>query len=147
MNEPLTTPQILEQILFELRMNPNQFAKSIGVTPTQVYDLRDGKVKRISDELADKIRQVHCQYSRVWLITGEGMAHVGDSPINMEDDTDPLAAPFDYPAGDWPSTCKVLINELTAQRKDFMDKIDKQLELLRQSIEQNNTLINKIKVS
>lgn len=45
----------------------------MGIKRAQpLYDIRDGKIKAISANYADKILSVFPEYSRAWLITGEG---------------------------------------------------------------------------
>lgn len=79
---------IIEDILSYLSANPNAFAKSIGIHPTQVYDLKSGKIKHISPTVADKIISVYPCFNRLWLLTGEGkMLNVEDS-ISQNHDSD-----------------------------------------------------------
>lgn len=63
---------IINSLLSDIGIKPSTFAKRIGVNPTQIYDLQSGKIKKISDSIADKIREVYPEYNRVWLLTGEG---------------------------------------------------------------------------
>lgn len=61
-------------------MNASQFAKKIGVHPTQIYDLQSGKTKAISLAMADKILSANPSFSKLWLMTGEGGMYVDDEP-------------------------------------------------------------------
>lgn len=63
--------EVIFAILANEDLKPGTFAKMIGVTTTQIYDLQSGKVKRISEKVAEKILDVFPQYSKTWLITGE----------------------------------------------------------------------------
>jgi len=65
--------EILNEILKREETNANQFAERIGIKRTQpLYDILNGKIKNISDKLADKILKVYPYYIKVWLLTGEG---------------------------------------------------------------------------
>lgn len=64
--------KVINRILELERINANQLAESIGVRPTQVYDLISGKVKRVSEKFAEKILTKYSNYSKSWLLTGEG---------------------------------------------------------------------------
>ena len=63
---------IIEKVLSYLRMKPTPFAKSIGVHPTQIFDIKSGKIKSISPAVAEKILAVYPFFSKLWLLTGEG---------------------------------------------------------------------------
>lgn len=69
----MTTKEILERILFEQKITYAELARKMGLTRAQMlYDLRDGKVKKISESYAKKIMEAFPgQYNRVWLLTGE----------------------------------------------------------------------------
>lgn len=64
--------EVIEKLLNEIGIKAATFAKNIGVTPTQIYDLQSGKIKKISEPIADKIMKVYPEFSKVWLLTGEG---------------------------------------------------------------------------
>ena len=51
----METKEIILQLITDVRLNAKQFAESIGATPTQIYDLQSGKIKKITDRMADKI--------------------------------------------------------------------------------------------
>lgn len=64
---------VLNKILENEKLNPNQFAESIGLERTQpIYDIINGKVKKISTNYAKKILAVYPHYNYNWLTTGEG---------------------------------------------------------------------------
>ena len=63
---------IVDKILSELNLKASKFAKEISVHPTQIYDLQSGKTKSITPSMADKILAAYPQFSKLWLITGEG---------------------------------------------------------------------------
>ncbi len=70
----MNAKEILERILFEQKITYAELARRMGLTRAQMlYDIRDGKVKKISESYAKKIMEAFPgQYSRVWLLTGEG---------------------------------------------------------------------------
>lgn len=75
--------QVLEKVLEYKKMSYNELAKSIGLKRSQgLYDIRDGKIKRISIDLAEKITGFIPELNRVWILTGEGEMII--QPINQE---------------------------------------------------------------
>lgn len=74
----------IDDIISTINLNAAQFAKSIGVHPTQIYDLQSGKTKSISPAMADKILAKYPQFSKLWLLTGEGEM-INDTPTETED--------------------------------------------------------------
>ena len=63
----------ITDICNELNINPNQFAKSIGLERAQIiYDLINGKTKSISNKLIRSITNTYPQFNDQWLLTGEG---------------------------------------------------------------------------
>lgn len=55
----MNTCEIINFILEKEEKKAGTFAKEIGVTSTQIYDLQSGKIKRISDGIANKILLVY----------------------------------------------------------------------------------------
>lgn len=62
----------IEVIADNERLTLSKFAKAIGALPQIMYDIKSGKTKDVSVTLADKILAVFPQYSRTWILTGEG---------------------------------------------------------------------------
>lgn len=79
-NNMRITSEIISSILDREGLKAATFAKSVGVVPTQIYDLQKGKIKKISEEIADKIISVYPHYNKVWLLTGEGDMLTSDVP-------------------------------------------------------------------
>lgn len=67
----MNTLEIISKLLEDTGLNASQFAKSVNLIPTQIYDLKSGKTKKISDEVADKILRTYPQYQKAWLLSGE----------------------------------------------------------------------------
>lgn len=68
----MCSSSIINCLLKDIGIKPGTFAKKVGITPTQVYDLQSGKIKKISENIVDKIREIYPEYNKVWLMTGEG---------------------------------------------------------------------------
>lgn len=65
--------EVISAILENEQINANQFAESIGLQRTQpIYDILNGKVKRVSANYANKILKVYPHYNFSWLTTNEG---------------------------------------------------------------------------
>lgn len=65
---------ILNEVLHQLDMNPNELAMSLGMQRSQgLYDVLNPKKKvGISKNLADKIVKIYPQFNKSFLLTGEG---------------------------------------------------------------------------
>lgn len=92
MNTEILSPYgRLQKIMDYFELNPNSFAKKIGLKRTQnLYDIRDGKVKKISIDLANKITTVFTVINRDWILDGSGemeLASVKQLQPNKEVDT------------------------------------------------------------
>lgn len=68
----MDSPKVINFILERENLKPGTFARSIGVTPTQIYDLLSGKTKKISESIADKILKAFPAYNKAWVLTGTG---------------------------------------------------------------------------
>lgn len=75
--------KVLNEILKIEKLNPKQFSESIGLKRAQpIYDILNGKVKRITTNYANKILYKYPNYSYNWLITGKGNAMTNESNTN-----------------------------------------------------------------
>lgn len=69
----MNSREILEFITDNEKVTLSKLSQLMGIKRAQpLYDIRDGKIKSISANYADKILSVFPEYSRSWLITGEG---------------------------------------------------------------------------
>lgn len=68
----MDSPKVINFILEREKLKAGTFAKAIGVTPTQIYDLQSGKTKKISESIANKIVSAFPIYNKVWVLTGSG---------------------------------------------------------------------------
>lgn len=64
--------QRLEFILKHTNNNPASFARAINNIAQTFYDIKNGKIKSISPEVADKIIAKYPEYNFKWLTTGKG---------------------------------------------------------------------------
>ena len=135
-NNMRITSEIISSILDREGLKAATFAKSVGVVPTQIYDLQKGKIKKISEEIADKIISVYPHYNKVWLLTGEG--DTSDVPPARSVDI-----PEEIGDGFNPRELLDIIHDLTAQGKQNAEanernsrNIEKLIGLLAESLKQ-----------
>ena len=137
-NNMRITSEIISSILDREGLKAATFAKSVGVVPTQIYDLQKGKIKKISEEIADKIISVYPHYNKVWLLTGEGDMLTSDvSPVRSADIPEEIGDGFN------PRELLDIIHDLTAQGKQNAEAnernsrtIEKLIGLLAESLKQ-----------
>lgn len=137
-NNMRITSEIISSILDREGLKAATFAKSVGVVPTQIYDLQKGKIKKISEEIADKIISVYPHYNKVWLLTGEGDMLTSDVPPARSVDI-----PEEIGDGFNPRELLDIIHDLTAQGKQNAEanernsrNIEKLIALLAESLKQ-----------
>lgn len=137
-NNMRITSEIISSILDREGLKAATFAKSVGVVPTQIYDLQKGKIKKISEEIADKIISVYPHYNKVWLLTGEGDMLTSDVPPARSADI-----PEEVGDGFNPRELLDIIHDLTAQGKQNAEanernsrNIEKLIGLLAESLKQ-----------
>lgn len=137
-NNMRITSEIISSILDREGLKAATFAKSVGVVPTQIYDLQKGKIKKISEEIADKIISVYPHYNKVWLLTGEGDMLTSDVPPARSVDI-----PEEIVDGFNPRELLDIIHDLTAQGKQNAESnernsrnIEKLIGLLAESLKQ-----------
>lgn len=63
---------VINTILEREGIKAGTFAKVIGVTPTQIYDLQNGKIKNVTGRIAKKILKAYPHYMYAWLLSGDG---------------------------------------------------------------------------
>lgn len=65
--------EIIQKIIDNEGINAKFFSEKLGFKrPQVIYDVLKGKTKSISNNLANKIVTEFPQYSKLWLLTGEG---------------------------------------------------------------------------
>lgn len=137
-NNMRITSEIISSILDREGLKAATFAKNVGVVPTQIYDLQKGKIKKISEEIADKIISVYPRYNKVWLLTGVGDMLTSDVPPARSVDI-----PEEIGDGFNPRELLDIIHDLTAQGKQNAEanernsrNIEKLIGLLAESLKQ-----------
>lgn len=83
----MNSREILEFITDNEKVTLSELSQLMGIKRAQpLYDIRDGKIKAISANYADKILSVFPEYSRAWLITGEGQPFSKNkNEVNLSD--------------------------------------------------------------
>lgn len=83
----MNSREILEFITDNEKVTLSKLSQLMGIKRAQpLYDIRDGKIKSISANYADKILSVFPEYSRAWLITGEGQPFSkNENEVNLSD--------------------------------------------------------------
>jgi phage repressor protein C with HTH and peptisase S24 domain len=80
----MNAKEILETILKDEGITYNELSKKMGLKRAQaLYDIRDGKIKHISHEAAEKIISAYPQYNKSWLLTGDGNV-INNEPASEE---------------------------------------------------------------
>lgn len=138
-NKNITT---IELIADKERITLSELAKRIGAKPQNMYDIRSGKVRSVSAQLADKILSVYPKYSRTWIITGDG---------SMYNDLETIenAATLNNQVGNGNQfnssrTVERILDELAAQR-EITRETQKQLDKSQQQIDRLISIIETIK--
>lgn len=139
----MTPKQVIDLILYEQNINTNQLAKEIGTTSTNLYDIMSGKIRAITNDMAEKIRAKFPNYSRPWLLTGEGKPHVEDIMPASSDGED-VEAPGSTnvhingskTTGDIVKICNAFIGEMAAQREAHSRETAELLSIINNLLKQ-----------
>lgn len=138
-NKNVTTVEVIAD---NERISLSELAKSIGAKPQNMYDIRSGKVRSVSAQLADKILSVYPKYSRTWIITGDGNMYKDSNSIEN-------AATLNHQVGNGNQfnsshTVERFLDELAAQR-ELTREAQKQLDKSQQQIDKLISIIETIK--
>lgn len=82
--------RVINTILKEEKINANKLAERLQLSRAQpIYDLMNGKIKKVSANYANKIIEAFPHYSYTWLTTGEGEmlkpnVETNITPVNNE---------------------------------------------------------------
>lgn len=80
-----TGSEILARILDHLDIKINPFGKKIGLDRSQaLYDIRDGKIKNISSDLAHKITTAYPEFNLGYILTGDGEMLVNQDEMSVD---------------------------------------------------------------
>ena len=131
----MTPKQIVDLILFEQHISKNQFAKAIGVTPTNVYDIYAGKIKTITNDMADKIRAAFPNYTKSWLLSGEGSPYINEPEMPETENGSPAAQLHSAKTtADIVKICSMFIGEIAAQREMYGGQISALIALIEKQM-------------
>lgn len=76
--------RVVAAILEKYGINSAEFARIIGKNPTYVNDVKNGKTKKISEQVAEKIIGQWPELSKIWVLTGEGQMLSTSTPASEE---------------------------------------------------------------
>jgi DNA-binding Xre family transcriptional regulator len=130
----------IEIIAENERLDLKELALKVGCNPQNMYDIKSGKAKSVSKRIAEKIIIVFPQYSKSWVMTGEG---------EMYNDSSGTAAIFNNQVGNgnqFTSTATVerFLDELSAQR-ELTKEAQQQLTKSQEQMDRLITIIEKLK--
>lgn len=78
--------EIIRNIKFSKRLTQSEIACEVGVSATYLSDVLNGRAP-VSELFSDKLTSVFREYSKQWLLTGEGdMLLQSPAPSGIEDD-------------------------------------------------------------
>lgn len=73
--------EIIGIILAENGLSKRKFAEILGISPTAIYEILNGKTKKITGNVAKAITEKFPQYSSTWIMTGTGDIHVNNGNV------------------------------------------------------------------
>lgn len=76
--------EIIEQILQYLDVKAPTFAEEIGVKYQRIFDIQQGKTKKVSADVANLVVARYPEFSIEWLLTGEGEMLKENKKINTQ---------------------------------------------------------------
>lgn len=123
--------EIVSLILNDLGIKAPTFANRIGVKYQRILDIQNGKTKKISSALTDKIIERYPQYNRVWLLTGEGemlRQGAGGHDTQAEDNVNGANAEYLEVIAEY----RKLVAQSQAQVSKAQEQIDRLLKIVEQ---------------
>lgn len=82
----MNASEVIQKIIEAEGINPNILASKMGIARTQpIYDIINGKVKKISENYANKILSAYPHYNMVWLLTGMGDMNTSSDTAEFTD--------------------------------------------------------------
>lgn len=123
----------IQKIIDNEGLNAKLFSEKLGFErPQVIYDILKNKTKTITENLAVKIISVFPQYSKYWLLTGEGDMLQSSSPPPMQTNIGDGVAVNNSQFHDINSTAALqkLADEIAEQRKMYAALLEKRDEEL-----------------
>lgn len=120
----------INEILLNLGIKAPTFAKRIGVKYQRILDVQNGRVKKISGEVANHIVNTYPQFDINWLLTGEGSMLKDNTGATQTDNT--------------------IINPTNTQAMeislamDYIATLKEQLAKMTAIVENQNTVIERL---
>lgn len=84
---PISSSEIIQKIIENEDTNPNALSIAMGLKKVQpIYDIINGKIKKISSDYANRIMAAFPHYNIEWLLSGEGnmLKSSNDNIINSK---------------------------------------------------------------
>lgn len=76
--------KVIELIAEKENMTISQLAQTLGKPANSLYDIQKGKIKGISEKLADLLLLKFPYYNKTWLMTGEGDMLKASSSVDSQ---------------------------------------------------------------
>lgn len=136
--------KIMEEIISYLKLNPKQFAESLGFDrPQAIYDvLNPSKKVGISKNMAEKINSKYPYINKAYLLTGEGNMIIKENKGNVAQENSGVMNYLTMPES---GTQKIIkpTGEVEIQRLDPSDKSNSgELDRLQQRIQDLERIIS-----
>ena len=134
----------MEEIISYLKLNPKQFAESLGFDrPQAIYDvLNPSKKVGISKNMAEKINSKYPYINKAYLLTGEGNMIIKENKGNVAQENSGVMNYLTMPES---GTQKIIkpTGEVEIQRLDPSDKSNSgELDRLQQRIQDLERIIS-----
>lgn len=122
----------INEILLNLGIKAPTFAKRIGVKYQRILDVQNGRVKKISGEVANHIVNTYPQFDINWLLTGEGSMLKNNTGATQTDNTITN-----------PTNTQVKMDQLS-MALDYIGTLKEQLAKMTAIVENQNTVIERL---
>lgn len=136
--------KIMEEIISYLKLNPKQFAESLGFDrPQAIYDvLNPSKKVGISKNMAEKISSKYPYINKAYLLTGEGSMIIKENTGNVAQANSGVMNYLTMPESETQKIIKTT-GEVEIQRLDPSDKSNSgELDRLQQRIQDLERIIS-----
>jgi len=129
----MATNEILTYILESEGLSVQDFSSSIGYPVGKLYDIKQGRTKRFSDDLVDIISEKYPKYTRTFLLTGEMAKQDVPKEQELRIDASSLYT--------FSRNIDKILSELTAQREMSDRHMTEAFEIIRNFQSQTDRMI------
>lgn len=134
----------LEFIMNKLGLTQKEFAKTIGKTSPDINSIKNGRIKNISRDFAERIVSVYPEYNIVWVLTGGEKAFLKDMQEKQEpkinnQKNDPMKEDHEQLL----KQIEELKAKISQMEADYQAKYEHQEEKLRIAEAEKNRLLGK----